>query len=189
MCVSDQWKTLQTTWPVGVKILGVFLFRFAWRLFARFFVLQLGSILKLQVCNFAEIKRSYENSTAKLSIGRSSDPPQLRSIFNLCFTFVSEIRAERGSSRSRSGRPGNGASQLAPQLQPQPLFSVLCYRPYRAHCAHTKCHSVHVATQGIPISRRHSMAFAGKAQSSSLSGLAGWQLVIIISALPTSQII
>lgn len=62
------------------------------------------SILKLQVCNFAEIKRSYENSTAGLSIDRSierrdgEEGSQLRSIFNLCLALW--LKSEQ-SSQSR----------------------------------------------------------------------------------------
>lgn len=70
------------------------------------------SILKLQVCNFAEIKRSYENSTAGLSIDRSiggrdgdvgEEGSQLRSIFNLCLALW--LKSEQSSqSRPRGNR-------------------------------------------------------------------------------------
>lgn len=70
------------------------------------------SILKLQVCNFAEIKRSYENSTAGLSIdrpigGRDGDEgeegSQLRSIFNLCLALW--LKSEQSfESRPRGNR-------------------------------------------------------------------------------------
>lgn len=70
------------------------------------------SILKLQVCNFAEIKRSYENSTAGLSIDRSiggrdgdvgEEGSQLRSIFNLCLALW--LKSEQSSqSRPRGKR-------------------------------------------------------------------------------------
>lgn len=80
------------------------------------------SILKLQVCNFAEIKRSYENSTAGLSIDRSiggrdgdegEEGSQLRSIFNLCLalwlkseqSFESRPRGKRWQPLATLSRP------------------------------------------------------------------------------------
>lgn len=93
----------------------------------------LGSILKLQVCNFAEIKRSYENSTGSAeAVDRSPDRSrsrtrsqtrgQLWGIFNLCPALTFAWKSEQWSES-----PGSGLCDLiAPTVR-------------KCTNAHTKC--------------------------------------------------
>lgn len=158
----------------------------------------LGSILKLQVCNFAEIKRSYENSTGSAeAVDRSPDRSRSRSrsqtrgqlwgIFNLCPALTFAWKSEQWSES-----PGSGLCDLiAPTVR---------------KCTNAQMHtqnvnSAHVASPGIPISRapatmrppnpHQSPQGGGPADS----GQAPWPLAGLaarhhyLCALPTSQII
>lgn len=155
----------------------------------------LGSILKLQVCNFAEIKRSYENSTGSAeAVDRSPDRSRSRSrsqtrgqlwgIFNLCPALTFAWKSEQWSES-----PGSGLCDLiAPTVRKCTNAHTKCQfcarrftrHPNQSCPGHYAAPNPHQSPQG-----------GGPADS----GQAPWPLAGLaarhhyLCALPTSQII